>query len=203
MRKSLPGKTPGLSDDKGKDRKKIRNIAIGTVIGTVILLVIIVAALTLLNKGPAATPSPTPVPTATPTPVPTATPAPTATPVPTPASGQVYSSGDHFLMSAMLDGTSGLCRVRLTLAPGAVNVNASNLSMTVVCDGRTYNDVWKFVPTRDMDNGQTSPILGPDTGIVADIDTAKLGIPQGKPMTIKVFRNGDFYQEVALAPTYQ
>lgn len=202
MRKSLSGKTPRLSGDKGMDRKKMKNIVIGTVLGTVILLVIIVAALTLLNKAPAATPTPTPAPEATPTPAPTATPAPAATPVPTPASGQVYSLGDHFYMSAFLNGNSGMCQVRLTLAPGAVNVNASNLSMNIVCNGQTYDNVWTLKPM-DWDNEQTGTMLDLNNGIVAVIDTLKLGIPQGKPLTIQVLRNGDFYQDITLAPTYQ
>lgn len=183
------------------DRKKIKNIAIGTVLGTVILLVVIVAALTLLNKAPAATPTPTPAPTATPTPVPTATPAPAVTPVPTPASGQVYSLGDHFLMSAFLNGNSGQCRVRISLAPGAVNVTVSNLSMTVVCDGQTFDKIWTLKPM-DWDNVHYGNVLGPNDGIVADIDTVKLGIPQGKALTIKVLRNQDFFQEILVAPTY-
>jgi hypothetical protein len=201
MRKSLSGKTPGLSDDKGMDRKKIKNIAIGTVLGTIVLLVIVVAALTLLNKAPAATPSPTPVPTVTPTPASTATPAPTATPVPTPASGQVYSQGDHFLISAFLNGNTGQCRVRLSLAPGAVNVTVSNLTMTVVSDGQTFEKAWTLKPM-DWDRPSTDSVLGLDDAIVADIDTVKLGIPQGKPLTIKVFRNMDFFQEIQVAPTY-
>jgi hypothetical protein len=201
MRKSLSGKSPGLSDDKGMDRKKIKNIAIGTVLGTIVLLVIVVAALTLLNKAPVATPTPTPAPAATPTTVPTATPAPTVTPVPAPESGQVYSLGDHFLMSAFLNGNSGQCRVRLTLAPGAVNVTVSNLTMSIVCDGRTYDNVWTLKPM-DWDVPSVDSILGLYDGIVADIDTVKQGIPQGRPLTIKVLRNADFYQEISLAPTY-
>jgi hypothetical protein len=202
MRKSLPGKTPGLSDDKGKDSRKIKNILIGTVIGTVILLVIIVGALTLLNKAPAATPSPTPAPEATATPVPTATPAPTATPVPTPASGNVPSIGDHFYITGNLEGNSGVCQIKFTLAPGAVSVNASNLTMSIVCDGRTYDNAWTIRPM-DWTPPQAGTILGPDNAIVAVIDTKNLGIPQGRPLTMKVYRNGDFYQEISVAPTYQ
>jgi hypothetical protein len=201
MRKSLSGKSPGLSGDKGMDRKKVKNIAIGTILGTVIVLVIVVAALTLLNKAPAATPTPTPAPAATPTPGPTATPAPTATPVPTPASGQVYTTGDHFLMGAFLKGNTGQCRVMLTLAPGAVNQEVKNITMSVVCDGKTYDNVWTL-KTMDWSKEDGDSILEPDEGIVADIDTVKLGIPQGKPLTIKVTRNGDFFQEISVAPTY-
>ena len=201
MRKSLSGKTPPLSGDKGMDRKKMKNIAIGTTLGVIVVLVIAVVVLTVMNK-PAATATPTPAPSATPTPVPTATPTPTSTPEPAPASGQVYSQGDHFLMSALLNGNTGQCRVRLTLAPGAVNQTVSNLTMSVVCDGRTYDNVWTLKPM-DWDTQTNDTVLGLNNGIVADIDTKKLGIPQGRPITIKVLRNADFYQEISLAPTYE
>jgi hypothetical protein len=55
----------------------------------------------------------------------------------------------------------------------------------------------------DWDTQTNDTVLGLNNGIVADIDTVKLGIPQGRPITIKVLRNSDFYQEISLAPTYE
>jgi hypothetical protein len=199
MRKSLSGKSPGLSEDKGMDRKKIKNIAIGTVLGTIVLLVVIVAALTLLNNGTA---TPTPAPTATPGPTatPTVTPVPTATPTPAPESGRVYNRDGQFVLSALLKGDGHLI-VGITVAPGAANVNVSNLSISIVCDDRTFDKVWTLKPM-DWDNYHGNTTLTREDNIAPTIDTKALGIPQGKPMTIKVLRNGDFYQQISVAPTY-
>jgi hypothetical protein len=199
MRKSLSGKSPGLSNDKGMDRKKIKNIALGTILGTAIVLVIVVAALTLLNKAPAATPTPVPTATPGPTATPAPTPAPTATPTPAPSSGRAYSYDGPFQMNAFLK--NGQLIVGISLTPGAATVNVSNLSISVVCDGRTFDNVWTILP-RDWDNFHGDTILKPDDNIAATIDTVALGIPQDRPLTIKVTRNGDFYQQVSVAPTY-
>ena len=200
MRKSLSGKTPGLSGDKGMDRKKLKNIAIGTVLGVVVLLVIAFAALTLLNHGAGATPTPTPAPSATPTMAPTPTPAPAATPTPIP-SGRVYSDADQLRLSAYINGNSGILQVGITVAPGAANVNVSNLSISLVCEGKNYPNVWTIRPM-DWDNWHGNYVLTSSDNVAPTIDTKKLGIPQGKPLTIKVTRNSDPYGEVSVAPTY-
>jgi hypothetical protein len=201
MRKSLSGKTPGLSDDKGMDRKKIKNIAIGTVLGTVVLLVIVVAALTLMNKAPAATPTPVPTATPIPTATPTPTPIPTATPTPAPDTGRVYSNTDQFTLSALLKGDTGMLIVGITVAPGAAPVNVSNLSINIACDGQTFNNVWT-IKTKDWDYFDGTTTLRTGVNVAPIIDTKALGIPQGKPMIVKVTRNGDYYGQISLAPTY-
>jgi hypothetical protein len=201
MRKSLSGKSPGLSDDKGMDRKKLKNIAIGTVLGTVVLLVIAVAALALLNNGPAATPTPTPTPIPTATPVPTVTPTPAPTPTPVPQSGRVYNQDGQFRLSALLKGDTGYLIVGITVGPGMANVNVSNLSISVVCEDRTFDNVWTIKPM-DWDNYHGNTTLTKDDNVAPTIDTKALGIPQGKPLTVKVLRNGDFYQQISVSPTY-
>ena len=201
MRKSLSGKSPGLSDDKGMDRKKIKNIAIGTVLGTVVLLVIVVAALALVNKAPAATPTPAPTVAPGPTATPAPTPVPTATPTPVPASGRVYNMDGPFKLSALFKGDSGQLIVGITVAPGAANVNVSNLSISIVCDGHTYENVWTVLP-KDWDNYHGNTTLTSGDNIAPIIDTKSLGIPQGKPLTVKITRNMDFYQQISVAPTY-
>ncbi|HEY3273729.1 MAG TPA: hypothetical protein VGJ92_08210 [Methanocella sp.] len=198
MRKSLSGKTPGLSDDKGMDRKKIKNIIIGTVVGTIVLLVIVVAVLTLVNKAPAATP--TPVPTITPVPTVTPTPVPTVTPTPAPQSGRVYNMDGQFKLSALLKGDSGQLIVGITVAPGYAPVNVSNLSISIVCDGRTFDNVWTIKP-KDWDNYDGDTTLRSDDNVAPIINTTALGVPQGRPLTVKVIRNGDVYQQISVAPT--
>jgi hypothetical protein len=201
MRKSLSGKSPGLSDGKGMDRKKIKNIAIGTIVGTIVLLVVVVAFLTLVNKAPAATPTPVPTVTPGPTVTPSITPAPTATPIPAPPSGRVYNMNGPFKLSALYKGDSGQLIVGITVAPGAAAVNVSNLSISIVCDGRTFDNVWTIKP-KDWDNFHGDTNLRSDDNVAPIIDTAALGIPQGKPLTVKITRNRDFFQEISVSPTY-
>lgn len=197
---SLPaGHRSGLSDGKGPDRKKLILIAVG--IAAVILVLIVMASVAFSVLGKPA-PTPTPAPTAEPTlePDPTPTPAPTPTPSPVPTSGQVHSNDGPFLISAFIKGSTGEGRVLLTLSPGAAVVNVSKLTMSIVCDGQTYDNVWSL---KNMDWSKTDGdmILEYDEGIVADINTTKLGIPQGKTLIIKVLKNGDLMQQVGVVPT--
>ena len=94
--------------------------------------------------------------------------------------------------------------VGITLSPGAANVNVSNLSISIVCDGKTYPNVWTIRPM-DWDNAEAhyhgNTTLTPDDNVVPILDTVKLGIPQGKPLTVKITRNGDFFQEISVAPS--
>lgn len=201
MRKSLSGKPPGLSGIKGLDRKKLKNIAIGTVLGVVVLLAIAVAALTVLNNGPTATPTPAPAATPGPTATPAPTPAPTPTPTPVPSSGRVYNNDGPFMLSALYRGDTGQLIVGITVPPGAPSVNVSNLSISIVCDGNSFDNAWTIKP-KDWDIYSSDSILRPEVNIAPVIDTKALGIPQDKPLTIKIMRNGDLYQQIAVAPTY-
>jgi hypothetical protein len=205
MRKSLSGKTPGLSVDQGPDRKKIKNIAIGTVLGVVVLLVIAIAALTVLNPGssPSATPTPTPAPSATPAASVTPAPTPAPTPVPTekPAqTGWVYSNTDQLQLSGLLKADSGMLIVGITITPGSAPVNVSNLTVNIVCDGQTYDRVYT-IGAKEWDLWDGTTMLRVGVNIAAKIDTIKAGIPQGRPMTVKITRNGDPYGQFTLAPT--
>lgn len=207
MRKSLSSspadRRPGLSGAKGPDRKKLVLIGISIAIGILILIVLASVAFSVLgNRGAGnATPVPTVTPEPTTEPEPTPTPAPTPSPSPVPATGQVFSNDGPFFMNAFLKGSTGEARVMLTLSPGAAIVNVSKLTISVVCDGQTYDNVWSL-KLMDWSKTDNDAILEYDEGIVADIDTVKLGIPQGKPLTIKVLKNGDLMQQVAVAPTY-
>lgn len=201
-----PGHHTSLSGTKGKgpDRKKLLLIGVSIGLGIVILIALAAIAFTALgNKGPG---NATPVPTVTPEPseAPTVTPAPTATPAPTPATGQVYNNDGPFLMSAFLKGSTGESRVMFKLSPGAAVQEVNKLSISILCDGKTYDNVWRL---KQMDwakpDGSTDndTILEYDESIVADINTVALGIPQGKPLTIMVLKNGDLMQQIAVAPT--
>jgi hypothetical protein len=204
MRKSLSGKTPGLSGDKGPDRKKIKNIILGTVLGVIVLLVVAIAALTILNPGssPAATPTPTPKPSVTPVPsvTPSPTPAPTATPTPIP-SGWVYSNTDQLQLSGLLKADSGILIMGITITPGSAPVNVSNLTVNIVCDGKTYDRVYTFGKKDwgELFDGTYMLRVGVDLSV--KIDTIAAGIPQGRPMTVKITRNSDPYGQFTLAPT--
>jgi hypothetical protein len=198
-----PGHHTSLSGTKGKgpDRKKLLLIGVSIGLGIVILIALAAIAFTALgNKGPG---NATPVPTVTPEPseAPTVTPAPA--PTLAPATEQAYSTDGPFLMSAFLKGSTGESRVMLKLSPGAAYVNVSKLTISILCDGKMYDNVWTIRPMdwAKADMSDNDSILEYDESIVADIDTAKLGIPQGKPLTIKVTRNGDLMQQVAVAPT--
>jgi hypothetical protein len=199
------GHGPGLSGAKGPDRKKILLIGISIGLGILILIIIASIAFSVLGKGTSG--NATPVPTVTPEPsdTPTATPVPTATPTPAPSSGQVYSDDGPFRMSAFLKGSTGESRVMFSLAPGAAFVDASKLTLSILCDGKMYDNVWTIRPmdwAKPEGSTDNDTMLEYDESIVADIDTAKLGIPQGKPLTFMVLRNGDLMQQVAVAPTY-
>ncbi|MGA9140432.1 MAG: hypothetical protein WBZ29_09425 [Methanocella sp.] len=198
------GHGPGLSGVKGPDRKKILLIGIAIGLGILILIILASIAFSVLSKG---TPGEaTPVPSVTPEPAdtPTATPEPTATPSPAPTSGLVYGDNGPFRMSAYLKGSTGESRVMFSLNPGAAYVEASKLTISILCDGRTYDKVWTIRPmdwAKPEGSTDNDTMLEYDESIVADINTANLGIPQGKPMTIMVLRNGDLMQQLAVAPT--
>jgi|AGTN01.2.fsa_nt_gi hypothetical protein len=178
----------------------MKNIAIGTVIGVVVLLILVVAALTLLNNGEAA-PTPTPTPTPVPSPTPTPTPTPTVTPTPIPDEW-AYSDEGQLRLSARLNGNTGQLSVGITIAPGGAKVNVSNLKISIECEGQTYQDVWSLKPMDWSPPNTDNTTLSSDYNIAPRIDTKKLGIPQGKPLTIKVTRNTDPYGQVSVAPTY-
>lgn len=208
MRKSLSSlpadRRPGLSGAGGPDRKKLVLIGVSIAIGILILIILASVAFSVLGKN---APSPTPVPTVTPEPTvePTVTPAPTPTPSPAPQSGQVFSNDGPFLMSAFLKGSTGEARIMFKLSPGAAVQEVSKLSISILCEGKTYDNVWTLKPmdwARPAGSTDNDTVLEYEESIVADIDTAKLGIPQGKPLTIMVTRNSDLMQQVAVAPTY-
>jgi hypothetical protein len=200
MRKSLAGNVP----DKGGKQKKMMLIGISVILGSIILVAIAIVAFSMLGKGSggAATPTPivgTPTPTVTPTPTPT--PVPTPTPTPEPTGGWAYSYDGPFILRARLNGVNGQCVVGLNV-PAVIgpSVNVSNIYMNVVCDGRTYERVWTL-KGMDWNNADNDLMLEPEENIATYIDTVKLGISQGRPITIKLYKNGDFLQEIAVAPT--
>lgn len=194
-----PGHHPSLSGAKGPDRKKLVLIGISIGLGILILIIIASVAFSALGKNGSATPVPSVTPE--PTPEPTATPVPTPSPSPVPTSGQVYSNDGPFFMRVLLNGDSGQLVVGLSLSPGAPNVVVSGINISIECDGQTYSNVWGLKPM-DWNSANNNTVLEQDEKIATILDTKALGIPQGKPLTVKVTINGDLIQQVAVAPTY-
>lgn len=190
----------GLLDRITKDRKRTTLMAISIVIGAVIVVALAVIALTLLHGNSAAQPiaaTPTPAPTVTPTPAPTATPTPVPTSIPV---GTAYSSSLPFVMQANYKGSTGQCMVGIQLANGAPPVDMNGSTIDVVCNGQTYSDVWTLKRFDWSSNANNNTLLEADETIATTLDTAKLGIPQGQPITINVMRQGAVMQTVSVAP---
>jgi hypothetical protein len=189
----------GKRDEITMDNKQLMIIAAGII---VLAIVVLAAAFVVLNDngGPAATP--TPVPAATPEPAAGAS---TASPAPAAAPAQTVTvtpgPGGPIIVQAQVQANgTGICFVSIYLNTGASPVDVSHLKMNIDCDGRVYSDVWTLKAS-DWAGSNGNTLLEPKEALAIQIDTKALGIPQGRPFTIKVLQDIAVLQETTVTPT--
>lgn len=170
----------------------------------VVALVVLAAAFVVLNNGsPAA--SPTPAPEATPA---SATGGPTATQgsmtnptlKPNPTDTPTAAPGGPIIVQTNYNRTMGICFVSIFPNTGASPIDTGTLKMDIVCDGQTYRNVWT-PKVSDWANSDKDTLLEPNEVLTTQIDTKAAGIPQGRPITIKILQDSAVLQETTVTPT--
>jgi hypothetical protein len=180
------------------DAKNSVIIAIGIILVAAVVLAIAAVAFDLINGNLSGEPSPGP--TVTPAPSGSATPAPGPTTGATPTASPGAAAAAPIYPGAILNRTSGMCLVTIMLNKDAAPVDASRLAMNIECDGQTYRNVWSPRPF-DWAGSDGDAQLEFGEALSPQIDTAGLGIPQDRPVTITILLDTAELQHTSVTPT--
>jgi hypothetical protein len=177
------------------DVKKSIIIVIGILVVAAVVLAVAAVAYDLINGNMPDSTEPGPTATSAPT-VSGATQSPGATATNTPStavSGPLY-------ITATANQSSGMCLISILLNKDTPAIDASKLSMNIECDGITYRNVWTLKPS-DWGYTDGDSQLEFNEVISPQVDTAALGIPQGRTVTIKILLDNAELQRTTVTPT--
>jgi hypothetical protein len=175
------------------DLKKSLTIAIGVIVVAVIVIAIAAVAFNLFNGTLSAEPSPVPSGGSV-------SPAPGATTGATPTTSPGTIVASPIYVGGYLNRTSGMCLVTIMLNKDATPIDTSKLTMDIVCDGKTYRKVWSPVAS-DWTGSDSDMLLEFGEALSPQIDTAAHGIPQDRPITIKILQDNAELQQVTVTPS--
>jgi hypothetical protein len=180
------------------DLKKSLTIAIGVIVVAIVVVAIAAVAFNLINGDLSG--EPTPGPSATPGPSDSSvTPSPGAAAGATPTTNPGTTVAGRIYVGAVLNRTSGMCLVTIMLNKDATPIDVSKLSMNIECDGQTYRNVWT-PKAYDWAGSNGNTMLEFGEALSPQIDTAGLGIPQNRPITIKILQDGAELQHTTVSP---
>jgi hypothetical protein len=181
------------------DLKKSLTIVIGVIVVAIVVVAIAAVAFNLINGNlsgePALGPSVTPGPSDS-----SVTPAPGATSGATPTTNPGAPLNSQIYVGGILNRTSGMCLVTIMLNKDATPVDVSRLSMNIDCDGQTYRNVWA-PKASDWSGSNGNTMLEQGEALSPQLDTVALGIPQDKPITIKIIKDNSVLQQATVTPT--
>ena len=140
--------------------------------------------------------------TATPEPTPEATPAPTPEPTEeaTPAPGPATNKEGPFNLHSSLNQTDGKCLITLRLLKDSAPVEVDKLIINMEAGSREFRNVWEPRPM-DWCNADNDTVIETEEIIATVIDTQALAVPQGMPVTVTLFKEGERLQELTVLPS--
>ncbi len=127
-------------------------------------------------------------------------PAPGATTGATPTTSPGTIVASPIYVGGYLNRTSGMCLVTIMLNKDATPIDTSKLTMDIVCDGKTYRKVWSPVAS-DWTGSDSDTLIEFGEALSPQIDTAAHGIPQDRPITIKILQDNAELQQVTVTPS--
>jgi hypothetical protein len=161
----------------------------------VLAIVVLAAAFFVLNDNGGSSATPTPAPTVTPGPTATGT-----TVTPGAAVSQAPRPGGPLIISAQVDKTGTMAFVSITLNAATAPIDTSHMKMSLVCDGQTYSNFWTLNPG-DWDRANGDAMLDPNEIITTQLPLKALGVPLGRPFTIRILQDTTVLQEKTVTPT--
>lgn len=181
------------------EARKVAIIAIGVIV-VVALVIVVTNAYKGADDKPAVDAAPIITPTPEPTPEVTVIPTLEPTPEITPTPGPVTNKDGPFNLHASLNQTDGKCLITLRLLKDSSPVDVDKLMINMEAGGREFRNVWEPRPM-DWCNADNDTVIETEEIIATVIDTPALEVPQGGPVTITLFKEGERLQELTVLPS--